>query len=208
MERQNVHILTTVEHTTPATTTPRSALNGTTGQHIYRFWDRKEMLFLFQALWIFSRYKQYTSFIRIAFFWAGEIKCSLRQYFSLCQVLPERGREKNCDNNRQETIFPNNTWLGGAMVLGKIPVPMRPTYLDYSRARAYCACGGCGWGLFVHFFSHLSFSFLSSSLWETAWYRLKYCLKGPLSPKQPANQTTHTRTYCKHCTPLPYKYPK
>ena len=32
------------------------------------------------------------------------------------------------------------------------------------------------------------FSFLSLSLWETAQYRLKYCLKGPLSPKQPTNQ--------------------
>ena len=32
------------------------------------------------------------------------------------------------------------------------------------------------------------FSVLSPSLWETARYRLKYCLKGPLSPKQPANQ--------------------
>ena len=32
------------------------------------------------------------------------------------------------------------------------------------------------------------FSFLSPSLWETARYRLKYCLKGPLSPKQPTNQ--------------------
>ena len=32
---------------------------------------------------------------------------------------------------------------------------------------------------------------LSPSLWETARYRLKYCLKGPLSPKisnQPTNQ--------------------
>ena len=45
------------------------------------------------------------------------------------------------------------------MVLGKLPVPGRPTYLDYRRARAYCACGGCGWGLFGHFFSHLSFIF-------------------------------------------------
>ena len=50
-------------------------------------------------------------------------------------------------------------WLGGGMVLGKLPVPGRPTYLDYSRARAYCACGGCRWGLFGHFFSHLSFLF-------------------------------------------------
>ena len=29
--------------------------------------------------------------------------------------------------------------------------------LDYSRVRAYCACSRCGWGLFGHFFSHLSF---------------------------------------------------
>ena len=38
------------------------------------------------------------------------------------------------------------------MVLGKLPVPGRPTNLDHSRARAYCACSGCGWGLFGHFF--------------------------------------------------------
>ena len=50
-------------------------------------------------------------------------------------------------------------WSGGAMVLGKLPVPGRPTDLDYSRARAYCACGRCGWGLFGHFFSHLSLLF-------------------------------------------------
>ena len=31
-------------------------------------------------------------------------------------------------------------------------------------------------------------SLLSPSLWETARYRLKYCLKGPLNPKQPTNQ--------------------
>ena len=54
-----------------------------------------------------------------------------------------------------------NEWglSGGVMVLGKLPVPGRPTYLDFSRARAYCACGRCGRGLFGHFFSHLSFLF-------------------------------------------------
>ena len=71
------------------------------------------------------------------------------------------------------------------MVLGKLPVPGRPTVLDYSGARAYCACSRCGLGLFGHFYSRLSFSPLSPSLWETARYRLKYCLKGPLNPKQP-----------------------
>ena len=43
------------------------------------------------------------------------------------------------------------------MVLGKRPVPGRPTGLDYSRARAYCTYSRCGWGLFGHFYSHLSF---------------------------------------------------
>ena len=134
-------------------------------------------------------------------------------------------------------------WSGGAKVLGNLPVPGRSTYLDNSRARAYCACSRCGWGLFGHFFSRLSFlcsfslgggrvvrwcwvnfqcrasykldpvgqgptglavgagggcldiftliypfSPLSPSLWQTARYRLKYCLKGPLNPKQPTNQ--------------------
>ena len=74
------------------------------------------------------------------------------------------------------------------MVLGKLPVPGRPTNLDYSRARASCACNRYERGLFGHFFSICHISFLSPSLWETARYRLKYCLKGPLSPKQPASQ--------------------
>ena len=31
-------------------------------------------------------------------------------------------------------------WSNGVMVLGKLPVPGRPTNLDESRPRAYCAC--------------------------------------------------------------------
>ena len=41
------------------------------------------------------------------------------------------------------------------MVLGKLPVPGDPTLS--SRARAYCACNGCAWGLFGHFYSPPSF---------------------------------------------------
>ena len=127
------------------------------------------------------------------------------------------------------------------MVLAKLPVLGRPTYLDYSRTRAYCAYSRCGWRCLdifslVHHFYLLSpslwgggrverrywvnfqcrgvllvwgpialavgagggcldifsliylFSFLSPCLWETARYRLKNCLKGPLNPKQPTNQ--------------------
>ena len=50
-------------------------------------------------------------------------------------------------------------------------------------ALAVGAGGGC-----LDIFSLISpFSPLSPSLWETARYRLKYCLKGPLNPK-PTNQ--------------------
>ena len=44
-------------------------------------------------------------------------------------------------------------------MLDKLPVPGRSTDLDYRRARAYCAFGSYGWGLFGHFFSHLSLLF-------------------------------------------------
>ena len=66
--------------------------------------------------------------------------------------------------------------------------------MAYSGARAYCAGSRCGWGLFGHFYSIYPFSPLSPSLWETVRYRLKYCLKGPLNPKQPTNQ--HTDITC------------
>ena len=53
--------------------------------------------------------------------------------------------------------------------MGKLPVLGRPTSLDYSRARAYCACSRCGWGFvwWTFFLSSTFFSFLSPSLWET-----------------------------------------
>ena len=63
------------------------------------------------------------------------------------------------------------------MVLGKFPVLGRPAGLDSSGTRAYCACGGYGWGFFGRFFSRLSFLFFFP-LWEMARYRLKYCLRG------------------------------
>ena len=88
-------------------------------------------------------------------------------------------------------VPPTRGWSGGAMVLGKHPVLGRPTNLDYSRARAYCACRRRGWGCLDIFSLIYLFSFDSPSLWETARYRLKYCLKGLLSPKQPPNQPTH-----------------
>ena len=73
-------------------------------------------------------------------------------------------------------------------MLGKLPVPGRPTILiivgQGSTVLAVDAGGG-GLDIFTLIYP---FSSLSPSLWETARYRLKYCLKGPLNPKQPTNQ--------------------
>ena len=44
------------------------------------------------------------------------------------------------------------------MVLGKLPVPGRPTNLGLSRTRAYCTYSRCGWGC-LDIFSRLSFLF-------------------------------------------------
>ena len=68
-------------------------------------------------------------------------------------------------------------------MLGKLPVPGRPTYLDYSRARANALAVGAGGGCLDIFSLVCHFCFLSPPLWETARYRLKYGLKGPLSLK-------------------------
>ena len=79
-------------------------------------------------------------------------------------------------------------WSGGAKVLGKLPVPGRPTILiTVGQGSTVLAVDAGGVGLDI-FTLVCRFSSLSPSLWETARYRLKYCLKGPLNPKQPTNQ--------------------
>ena len=69
------------------------------------------------------------------------------------------------------------------MVLGKLPVPGRPTiWITVGQGPIVLAVGAGGGGLDI-FTLIYPFS-------ETARYRLKYCLKGPLNPKQPTNQPT------------------
>ena len=70
-------------------------------------------------------------------------------------------------------------------MVGKLPVPGRPTNLDYSRARPIALAVGAGGGCLDIFSLIYHFSFLFPSL-----YRLKYCIEGPLSPKQPTNQSS------------------
>ena len=77
-------------------------------------------------------------------------------------------------------------------MLGKLSVQRRPTYLDDNRAKPYNALAvGAGGGCLDIFSLDYHYSLLSPSLWETARYRLKYWLKGPLSPKQPTSQSVY-----------------
>ena len=74
------------------------------------------------------------------------------------------------------------------MVLGKLPVPGRPTVWIRvgQEPTAYAVdAGRCCLDIFTLIYP---FSPLTPSLWGTTRYRLKYCLKGPLNPKQPTNQ--------------------
>ena len=73
-------------------------------------------------------------------------------------------------------------------MLGKLPVLGRPTILiTVGQGPTTLAVGAEG-GCLDIFTLVYPFSSLSPSLCDTARYRLKYCLKGPLNPKQPTNQ--------------------
>ena len=72
------------------------------------------------------------------------------------------------------------------MVLGKLPVPGCPTIWMIVGQGPTVLAVGAGRGCFDIFTLISLYSPLSPSLWETAGYRLKYCLKGPLNPKHPS----------------------
>ena len=82
-------------------------------------------------------------------------------------------------------------WPGSAMVLGKLPVPGRPTIWITVGQGPTALAVGAGGGCLNIFFLIYPFFPLSPSLWETARYRLKYCLKGPLNPKPTNQPITH-----------------
>ena len=79
-------------------------------------------------------------------------------------------------------------WSDGAMVLSKLLVPGRPTILISVGQGSTALAVGAGGGCLDIFTLIYPFSSLSPSLWETARYRLKYCLKGPLNQKQATNR--------------------
>ena len=80
-------------------------------------------------------------------------------------------------------------WSGGAMVLGKLPVPGHPTILITVGQGPISLAVSAG-GVVRTFLLSSILSPLSPCLWDTVRHRLKYCLKGPLNPKQPATNST------------------
>ena len=95
---------------------------------------------------------------------------------------------KHLPENALSTLLHKIGWSGGAMALGKLPVPGRPTIWITVGQGPTALVVGTGGGCLDIFTLICPFPSLSPSLWETARYRLKYCLKGPLSPNQPTNQ--------------------
>ena len=88
------------------------------------------------------------------------------------------------------------------MVLGKLPVPGRPTiWITVGQGPTALVVGAGGGGLDI-FTLNYPFFLVSPSLWKTVRYRLKYCLKRPLNPK-PTNQpkisiAVFTSSFSKH----------
>ena len=79
-------------------------------------------------------------------------------------------------------------WCDGP---GKLPVLGRPTILITVGQGPTALAVGAGGDCLDIFTLIYPFVPLSPSLWETARYRLKYCLKGPLNPKT-TNQPNST----------------
>ena len=74
------------------------------------------------------------------------------------------------------------------MVLGKTSSAGASYNLDTVGQGPTALAVGVGGGCLDIFTLIYPFSPLSPSLWETARYRLKYCLTGLLNTKQPTNQ--------------------
>ena len=109
------------------------------------------------------------------------------------------------------SLFLSQGMSGGAKVLGKLPVPGVLLIWIIVGQGHIALVVGAGGGCLDIFSLIYHFSFLSPSHWETARYRLKYCPKGPLSPKQPTKPTLwETARYrLKYCLkgPLSPKQP-
>ena len=79
--------------------------------------------------------------------------------------------------------------------MGKLPVPGHPTIFIRVGQGPIALAVGAGGGWLDIFVLDYPFSPLSPSLWEMARYRLKYCLTGPLNPKQPKHRHVFRAAY-------------
>ena len=75
------------------------------------------------------------------------------------------------------------------MVMGKLPVQGRPTIWITVGQGPTALAGGAG-GVVWTFLLSFILSLLFLPLWETARFRLKYCLKGPLNQKKTKKKKT------------------
>ena len=69
------------------------------------------------------------------------------------------------------------------MILGKLPMPGRPTIWMIVGPGPIAPAVGAGGGCLDIFILLYLFSPLSPFLWKTAQDKRKYCFKGPLIPK-------------------------
>ena len=74
------------------------------------------------------------------------------------------------------------------MVPGELPVPGRLIIVGQGPIALAVGAGGGG----LEFLLSSILSPLSPSLWKTARYRLKYCLKGPLNKQTSKHPDTYT----------------
>ena len=95
----------------------------------------------------------------------------LRQYFSIYRAVSQREGERRERIDESKNVQTNPT----------------RTYCKRNRPLPYCN-QNCRTPRHWKFTQYYRTTRPPHSLWETARYRLKYCLEGPLSSKQPTNQ--------------------
>ena len=133
----------------------------------------------------------------------------LRQYFSLYRADSQREGERReridesknvqttptrtyCKRNRPLPYYNQNCRTPRHWKFTQHHRTTRPPPVGQGPTALAVGAGGGGLDIFTLI---CPFFPPSPSLWETARYRLKYCLKGPLNPKQPTNQPMGRNSY-------------
>ena len=129
-----------------------------------------------------------------------EVNCSLRNFWFRSFDILRISKDRNQKPLKLPTYFSTvpchcsilAIWGGRVVLWCWVNFQCRDVLLIWIRVGQgpTALAVGAGSGCLDMFSLVYYFSFLSPALWETARYRLKYCLKGPLSPKQPTNQPT------------------